>query len=276
MHESILVYKNLLFVKLAIAVALAAVLAYAVHSPLDRPNGGTWLGYTLGGASAVLIVWLTWYGVRKRRYGPGSTNLEAWLSGHIYLGVALIVTATLHTGFQFGLNIHTLTYALMLVVVLSGVIGVYFYLRIPEAMTRNRNGHTRAEIILRISELGEECRKIAMGLSEEVNAAVFEASRESRIGGGFMRQLSGRDPGDPIAALVAQVEAMAGQASSDQADDFFRLVSALSRQRELFHQVRLDIRFQALMKVWLFIHVPFALALLAALTSHVIAVFFYW
>ena len=37
-----------------------------------------------------------------------------------------------------------------------------------------------------------------------------------------------------------------------------------------------DIQFQSLMEAWLFIHVPLSFALLAALTGHIISVFFYW
>lgn len=276
MHQSILIYRRYLFLKLGVAAALATIVAYLAHAPLGPPNGGTWLGYALGTVSAALVVWLTWYGVRRRRYGPGRSNLEAWLSAHIYLGLALIVTATLHTGFQFGLNVHTLAYALMLAVIVSGIVGVFLYLRIPEAMTRNRRGKSQAEILLQIAEIGEECQRTAMGLSEEVNTAVFEAMHRIRVGGGLSRQLSGRDPRCPIAALSARLEALATAAGGEQADDFRRLVAAVSRQRVLLRQVRLDLRYQVLMQVWLFVHLPLSLALLAALTAHVLSVFVYW
>ena len=43
----------------------------------EPPNGGTWLGYTLGTIGALLIVWLMLFGIRKRRYGPGDSSLAA-------------------------------------------------------------------------------------------------------------------------------------------------------------------------------------------------------
>ena len=41
-------------------------------------------------------------------------------------------------------------------------------------------------------------------------------------------------------------------------------------------RVARDIQFQALMEIWLYFHVPLSFALLAALTGHILVVFFYW
>ena len=57
--------------------------------------------------------------------------LLGWLSAHVYLGVVLVVVATLHASFQAGWNVHTLAYVLMLFVVLSGIYGVIMYARVP-------------------------------------------------------------------------------------------------------------------------------------------------
>ena len=48
------------------------------------------------------------------------------------------------------------------------------------------------------------------------------------------------------------------------------------RKQKLVERARADVRFKAVLDFWLYFHVPLSIALLAALTAHVIAVFFYW
>lgn len=136
-HESFLRHRNYFYLKFAVVASAAAVAIYLL-SGLPRHNGGTWLGYGLGTISALIIVWLTALGLRKRAITPGRWSLKGWTSAHVYLGLALVVLATLHTGFQFGWNVHTLAYGLMLLVIVSGLFGIYFYATIPEKMSDNR------------------------------------------------------------------------------------------------------------------------------------------
>ena len=50
----------------------------------------------------------------------------------------------------------------------------------------------------------------------------------------------------------------------------------LNRRAEQLAQIRRHLRIRALLEVWLFIHIPATIALLAALLAHVISVFYYW
>jgi hypothetical protein len=274
MHESILVYKRFAYLKVAFLAVLVAVIAYAVHRPVGPANGGTWLGYTLGTIGALLILWLMWFGVRKRRYTK-RVRLEDWLSAHVYLGLALIFVATLHTGFQFGWNVHTLAYVLMMLVILSGVFGLYAYIRYPSVMTQNRRGQTLNEMMIQIAELDAEMREAAMTLGDEINQVVLRSSQETRIGGGFWRQLSGSDPRCPTRAALARVEQLAEQEATG-AQDVRRLLTMLARKEELLRRARRDVQLKGLMDVWLYVHVPLSFGLLAALIAHVLSVFFYW
>lgn len=276
MHQSYLVYRNFRYLKVAVLGALAAAIVYGAHSPMDPPNGGTWLGYVLGTIGAVLILWLMWFGVRKRRYNRGPTKLQGWLSAHVYLGLALIVVATLHTGFQFGWNVHTLAYTLMMLVILSGVFGVFFYQRYPALMTQNRGGLTLTEIFTRIAALDTESREVSMGLPDEITRAVLDSGGNTRIGGSVWRQLSGRDPNCPTARALARIKQLATKVSVEDAVAVRKLLTLLSRKDDLVGRARRDVQYRAFLEIWLMFHVPLSVGLLAALTAHVFSVFFYW
>ncbi len=275
-HKSILEFRNYLYLKVTVALVLAAVLAYVVHRPLGAANGGTWLGYTLGTVGVLLIVWLGWFGIRKRRYGVGKLLLEDWLSAHVYLGLGLVVIATLHTGFQFGVNIHTLAYALMILVIASGGFGLIAYVRVPRLMTQSRSGLTLGEIMTGIAELDQQCREASATLGDEINEAVLRAAEQTSVGGGVLRQLSGTDPNCPTTDALALVQDWARDLVGDDASAANRLITLLSRKVVHLDRARRDVRYKAIMDIWLYVHVPMTFALLAALTAHIVSVFFYW
>jgi hypothetical protein len=276
-HESFLVHSRFRYLKLAVLLSLASLVAYLAYEPRGGVhNGGTWLGYTLGTIGALLIVWLMLLGLRKRRYGPGAFSLKGWLSAHVYLGLALTLVATLHAAFQVGWNIHTLAYALMLVVIASGVWGIVVYRRIPRLMTVNRGGQTFPELTREIVGLDAEAADLALGLGDEYAEEIRRAREETRLGGGVFRQLSGEDRRCGTTRALANVRGMARRLPPELADRGAALLVALGRKQELLRRARKDIRYKATMDLWLYVHVPLSFALLAALTAHVVSVFFYW
>lgn len=277
MHESILVYRGFRYLKLSLWMVAIALIAYIVHQPtVGPPNGGTALGYTLGTIGVLLIVWLAWFGVRKRRYGLGKVKLEDWLSAHVYLGLGLIVVATLHTGFQFGWNVHTLAYSLMIFVILSGIFGIVVYVRFPRLMTENRRGATQRDLLAQIAELNAKAREISVTLGDDIHNEVMASADKLAIGGGALKQLSGRDRKCPVQQAVKRVsELVLGLPKSD-AEKGRTVLSLLARKLELVERVRRDLRYKALMDIWLYVHVPVTFALLASLAAHIFSVFFYW
>jgi hypothetical protein len=295
-YESYLKYRQFLYLYVALALAGASLVAYVLHDPLQQPNGGTWLGYTLGTVGAVLILALTALGIRKRAYNSTLGTVRGWVSAHVYLGLALVVIATLHTGFQFGWNIHTLAWVLMLIVAASGVYGVWAYNRYPVRITRNRANLTRDVMLSEISELDQKAEQAAEALGFPVDRLVISANRRFTVGGGLLTLMTGRDRSCMEAPLERRKgwhwavasnahqqrllellnRELAGTREQDPYTRLQALIDLISRKRSLAHQLREDIRMQTLMRVWVYFHIPLTFMLLAALTAHVVSVFIYW
>ncbi|MFZ5756182.1 MAG: hypothetical protein ACOY3X_04730 [Pseudomonadota bacterium] len=294
MHQSFLRYRNALWLKVAIAVSLLALLAYLWHRPGEPPNGGTWLGYTLGTLSALLVLWLTAYGLRRRAYRSRMGTVQGWLSAHVYLGGALLVLATLHTGFQFGLNVHTLAWVLMVLVIASGIYGTVAYRRYPRRITVNRDNRDRTLLLQEIATLDKRCEELAESLGEPIATLVASATELLQLGGSPLQQLLARDSSRMLEP-VGDNESWRRTANHHQSRLLFLLAGELSRcrdpeqaarlqelidqvghKRQLIRRLLADIRMQGLLEIWLYLHVPLTVALLAALLAHVVSVFVYW
>jgi hypothetical protein len=275
-HQSILEYARFRWFKAALWLSLIAGAVYLWHDPPLKPYGGTWLGYTLGTVGAVLILWLLWFGVRKRRYRSRLGTVQGWLSAHVYLGTALLVVATLHTGFELGWNVHTLAYVLMVATVASGFYGVYIYLAVPGLMTANRGDETLEAMLLKIADLDGEIREKALSLPDQILKVVSASVDGTRLGGTFVRIVTGRDRGCPTAAAVRELPEIGKRLSGDAAKLNHEVYTLVLQKNELLARARRDLAFKARLDLWLYIHVPLAMALLAALSAHVLSVFLYW
>ena len=274
-HESFLAYRQFRFLKWATLLGVLALVMYIVVRPYGSPYGGGWTGYTLGTIGAALILWLTWFGYRKRDYADNHGRLVARLSAHVYLGLALFFVATLHTGFHFGWNIHTFAYTLMCIVIASGIFGVFAYARYPRLMTENRESMTSLQMMGRVAGIDDELRGVAMPLDDATVAVIERAIASTSIGGSAWRQMTGRYPGCTTAAAIAHMDAHAREVPDQLADAWRQTRLKLDEKAAVLGRIRTDIRYKALMEAWLYLHVPLTFALIAALTAHIVSVFFF-
>ncbi|MFM7403943.1 MAG: hypothetical protein ACKO1N_07590 [Erythrobacter sp.] len=267
-HVSFLKHRGYRWLWIALALSGVSIAGYVLIDQEPRPNGGTWYGYTLGTIGLLLILWLTLLGVRKRRMNPGAWSLKAWTSAHVYLGLALIVIGTLHTGFQIGWNVHTLAYVLMLLVIASGIYGVIAYASLPSSLSANRNEMTRGQMLDALTAIDRQLDSAAQPLGRAEADLVIAALGQSVFYGGPLARLTGAYPG------CATARALGGIGSGTEATT--RVTALLEKRREQLAQIRGALRIRAALEVWLFIHIPLTIALIAALTAHVISVFYYW
>ena len=273
---------------IATLICLTAIAAFLFYAPEGRRDGSTVVGYTLGALSAAIVIWLSWLGVMKRRFASSTVRRRNKVSAHVWLGLSLIVLVGLHSGFQFTWTFHSLTYVVLIVVVLSVIFGIYYYANSPRAMISNVSAaiiekrhpdlSDTEQLEMDIRDIDTRIERSLQFLPDTFRDPIRLSVERTKIGGGFFSILSGATSRCPTKRALSQVKSLQSSSSADgsEAARVEELVADLSRKAEVADCLRRDIRYRALLTLWLWIHVPITIALLVTLLSHITLVFFYW
>ncbi len=275
-HEGFLRHKRYRWLNIAALISLLVIAGYLLVDVQPRHNGGSWYGYTLGIIGTLLILWLTMLGLRKRIPSRKRWSLKGWTSAHVYLGLALIVIGTLHTGFQFGWNVHTLAYVLMMVVIVSGIFGITAYSILPRSMSANRQELTENQMIEGLRAMDRQLNDAAQPLEFRYSELVRASLKENPFGGGLIVRLFGISRRSPARIAIDRLYRQEGDSATGDDHPLNRIESLLEKKEAKVARMRRHLRYKALLEIWLYIHVPLTFALIAALAAHVISVFFYW
>lgn len=298
-HENILKYRAARYLWWSLALGAGGIVLFLSQDATEPRNGGTWQGYVLGTVGALLIVWLSVLGLRKRSYRGRLGGVQGWTSAHVYFGTMLLLVVTLHCAGQFGWNIHTLAYALMCLVIVSGGFGMYTYLVYPRRLSDIRSGGSREALFGELFELDKRGRELARQCEPEVQSAVLSGIARTALGGGVLAQLFARDrsrfignaaeTSDELRAAASSMPNLDQQAVIDivaarvprankrtEVATLQALLSLLSRRQAILRRLRNDVALQGWLRVWLYVHVPITFGLLAALTAHIVSTFVYW
>lgn len=310
LKQNLINYSRFWYLKLSIVLVLLNALLYMKFRPSGiDPYGGTVAGYLLGIESALIVLFLCWFGMHKRlpakrskrhlprrdenkdavagamnvlvadhskELGPGR-SMQGFLSVHIYLGMALLFLATMHTGFRLGLNVHTLAFALMVLVIISGMYGVLLYLNYPIKMTQNLGETTLADTLRQIGELDESAKVVALDLPDEVSRLVIQSRLHTDIGATPAQRLLANYPSCPTRHAVRKLRILAEKyREGSQPQKMRELYSLLLNKQTLVNKARLDIMYKARLAIWLHLHIPLAAALFLTLLIHILAVLYFW
>jgi len=239
--------------------------AFSELALLFAPTGLVGQGLGIAG-SAMIALGVVGYTLRKRvRLLSRVGALRTWLKVHIFLCTLGPFLVLLHTTFKFG-GIVSIAFWSMAVVVASGVLGRFVYVRIPKTVNGRFLGleavRDRAALL---------SRSIAQrsGLTESEIAAVLspgEAALER--------------PGLVSAVAFALADDMRGRRhvrrvgrylrSRGVPRDARRQVLRLAReQRDLRQQALFLVPFQRLFRYWHVLHLPLATVMFLVLAVHV-------
>jgi hypothetical protein len=278
MHDNFLAYRHYIWGKLTLLSTLILVGVYYWGRQWGTPNGGTALGLTYGILGFIAILSLMYYGRRKRLYTARHWSLRSWLSFHVYVGMMTLILVPLHAGFKFGVDIHTLAYVLLVIVVVSGIIGSALYLSIPR-----RFGQYGRELTYDNSsdeELGKiirDMRKLAVDKSQ-----AFAEICQAEIEYGLPKKHAGwgllwRKP-LVVSALTRQMqdfEAYLARIPDVEHEPLHSLARLATQKRDLEQRLVSQMYLQNLLEAWLYIHLPVSIVMFILIIVHIVSMFYY-
>ena len=261
--------------RIFIVLLIAVTGLFIYQARKEYPHGGSPLGIAYGIAGSALIVLLAAFGMRKRAYRSTFGTLENWMQSHIYLGILAGVILLLHTGFRFNDGIAVATFVLVAIVVFSGIAGAILYVTVPRLLTEVESNLTVAEISDQLNQLGRSMARIASGKSQPFQRIYNELIREAQPGflAGWRLLLTRGGRRKP--QLVGDWSNLIGLVGKEEQDELRQMLVVSRQRKELLLRLIYQQRYKNILEAWLYIHVPFTIALLVFAVLHLVGVFYY-
>ena len=266
---------GILWRRIFVVLLVAAAGSYFWYIRNEFPHGGSRYGLIYGIIGFFLCYLLAFFGIRKRWYRSTFGTIEQWLQSHIYLGILVLVILFFHTGGRFNDKIAVTTFVLVAVVVLSGIFGAILYVTVPRLLTEVESNLTVEEISEQLNQLAKSMARTASGRSTAFQRIYNELMRESKPGwlAGWrllvsrMRKKTNEGPG-AWAKMLSLVP-------REEQEELRNMLVVARQRREFLLRLIYQQRYKNVLEAWLYIHVPFTIALLVFAVVHVAAVFYY-
>lgn len=171
-----------------LAVFTMVYVAYAWNAR-EGPRGGSAIGLAFGVIGFGFMIFAGLLGVRKRVPVWRIGRAQAWMRGHLWLGLLSLPVILFHGGFHFGGLLTRVLMWLLLTTVVSGLFGAVLQHYLPQVMTTDVKLETiydeigNVRMLLRAEADGgveSLCGSLGVGKSakdEEQRAGGFSAAR---------------------------------------------------------------------------------------------------
>lgn len=258
----------------SILCATAAVLLYAMHSAWSLTLAHPMLvtGWVL--LPAVLL--LTLYNLRKKVDFLPAFASSTWLQIHLYLGYFSIVAFALHVGLRrpSGL-LESVLYACFAGAAFSGVFGIYVTRLVPPRLANRGEEVIFERIPALIRRLRAEVQDLVLVAAREVDSTalpdLYLRSLHDFFSGPRNRWAHLRESRGPLRRLLREFEDLERFLGSEEKQTLARLGECVRAKDDLdYHYVH-----QALLKYWLFVHIPLAYGAALLGVLHVALVYAY-
>jgi len=119
-----------------LAVSIAVYVPYALNSA-QGPRGESALGLIFGIVGFAFMLFAALLGARKRVPVWRLGRAQAWMRGHLWLGLLSLPLILFHGGFHFGGTLTRVLMWLLIITVASGVFGAALQHYVPRMMTKD-------------------------------------------------------------------------------------------------------------------------------------------
>lgn len=277
MGNSFLTYRSGRWLWISTASATGLILHYLFsYQSRTVTYGGSVEGLLYGAAGTGLIAVLMYLGIRRRSYASSTGMLQGWVSAHVYLGLLTLLVIPLHAGFRFGWDVHTLAFVLLVVVVVSGIVGLFLYRNIPGRLTRYEAGQQADKIDPEMARLLSDIRALVKDKSDILVQIYKEevTTSQQRTPKGWSLLLRGLGS-DLLAVRSADLAKRVSAIPPGDQVTFQIISQLLLKKTQLEVNLLRQMRLRNALQAWLYIHVPVSIAMVFAVGLHLVVVFLY-
>lgn len=278
----------------------------AGHGQAEWPGGSSMVGLICGlvGGAIILFEFALWLRKKVRVWRLGKA--QSWLRAHIWLGLLSVPVLVFHSGLRLGGPLSAVLLILLLIVVASGLLGLWLQSLLPRRLLEEFPAEQIAgHIARRCVELEKEAERIVT-----VVCGLGPAGKEKDEEEGAFLQLGGAKQAAAAVKLppgIAGAEPLA-RFFTDTAQPFLRqgsransLLSHVGGAASMFDHLRAQLppdahgpaslledlctqrrqldqqsRLHTLLHCWLWLHFPLSVALVLLMFLHIFVAFKYY
>jgi hypothetical protein len=189
-----------------LAVFTAAYMVYQASAP-DGPSGSSAFGLTFGAIGFGFMIFAALLGARKRVPVWRIGRAQAWMRGHLWLGLLSLPVILFHGGFHFGGTLTSVLLWLLIITVASGVFGAALQHYVPRVMTTDVKLETIYDEIGNVRNLlREEADRGVESICGSLGVGKSASEEVLRAGGlSAARSMSTPGSGGTVAAAAETV-----------------------------------------------------------------------
>jgi hypothetical protein len=258
------------WLKITSLLVVFSIIWYFLDNPIFPKSGSTFYGYVLGIISAGAMLYLLWFGIRKRSYFSSTGTLKEMLSAHIWIGTALLVLVPLHCGFRFHFNVHTIAYIFCVLTIVTGIWGVYLYRTLPEQIRSNRGEGSLKLLLEQFESLNQSLRKLEAGKSDSFVrfVAILDTYKVPTLPSLLLGKRSKVISKEQSARALESI-------SQEERVDALSAIGLIDRRFEFLVRIEHEALIQFWLKFWLMTHVPLACGSMLLLVVHIFSVLYF-